>query len=172
MYQRSVGPFDDDCERIYSLMVNTSRLTVLQHILRSHRSAWFPMLTASRFSEFDTCVICHAVLIRSTPEFCLICQKICQREATSSANNFLHPPKYLQAKFKDFVYQLWRLQPAEQAECFVYFRQTERKARLARGEREARVFCEEGSDKKLPLRTPPLARDSRSAFASLSGLFA
>ena len=32
-------------------------------MFRGHRSAWFPMLTARRFSEFDTSVICHAVLI-------------------------------------------------------------------------------------------------------------
>ena len=36
-------------------------------------------------------------------EVCLICQKICQSEAISSANNFLHPPKFLQTQrnFKD-----------------------------------------------------------------------
>ena len=38
-------------------------------------------------------------------KFCLFCQKICQREAISSANDFLHPPKFLQAErnFKDSV---------------------------------------------------------------------
>jgi len=36
---------------------------MLQHILRGRRFAWFPLLTARRFSEFDTSVICHAVLI-------------------------------------------------------------------------------------------------------------
>ena len=38
-------------------------------------------------------------------KFCLICQKICQREAISSANDFLHPPKFLQEQrnFKDSV---------------------------------------------------------------------
>ena len=39
---------------------------MLYHIFRSHRSAWFPMLTACRFSyciQFDMSVICHAVLI-------------------------------------------------------------------------------------------------------------
>ena len=38
-------------------------------------------------------------------KFCLFCQKICQREAISSANDFLHPPKFLQAprNFKDSV---------------------------------------------------------------------
>ena len=36
---------------------------MLQHIFRGHRSAWFPLLTARRFVEFDTSVICHAVLI-------------------------------------------------------------------------------------------------------------
>ena len=37
--------------------------------------------------------------------FCLFCKKICQREAISSVNNFLHPPKFLQAlrNFKDSV---------------------------------------------------------------------
>ena len=28
-------------------------------------------------------------------KFCLICLKICQREVISSANDFLHPPKFL-----------------------------------------------------------------------------
>jgi len=28
---------------------------MLQHIFRGRRSAWFPLLTARRFSEFDTC---------------------------------------------------------------------------------------------------------------------
>ena len=38
-------------------------------------------------------------------KFCLICQKICQRETISSANDFLNPPKFLQAQrnFKDSV---------------------------------------------------------------------
>ena len=36
---------------------------MLYHIFRSHRSAWFQMLTARRFSEFDTSVICYAMLI-------------------------------------------------------------------------------------------------------------
>ena len=38
-------------------------------------------------------------------KFCLICQKICEREAISSANDFLYPPKFSQAQrnFKDSV---------------------------------------------------------------------
>ena len=36
---------------------------MLYHIFRSNRSVWFPMLTARHVSEFDTSVICHAVLI-------------------------------------------------------------------------------------------------------------
>ena len=36
---------------------------MLQHIFRGRRFAWFPLLTARRFSEFDASVICHAVLI-------------------------------------------------------------------------------------------------------------
>ena len=38
-------------------------------------------------------------------KFCLNCEKIFQREAISSANNFLHPPKFLQVQqnFKDSV---------------------------------------------------------------------
>ena len=44
---------------------------------KSLRSAWFPMLTTCRFSEFDTSAICRAVLI-----FCLgspfeFCCKTC-----------------------------------------------------------------------------------------------
>ena len=36
-------------------------------------------------------------------KFCLVCKKNCQREAISSANDFFHPPKFLQAlqSFKD-----------------------------------------------------------------------
>ena len=36
---------------------------MLQHIFRGRRSAWSPLLTARHFSELDTSVICHAVLI-------------------------------------------------------------------------------------------------------------
>ena len=36
---------------------------MLQHIFRGHRSALFPLLTARRFADFDTSVICHALLI-------------------------------------------------------------------------------------------------------------
>jgi len=35
------------------------------------RSAWFPLLTARRFSEFDTSVICHARLILCLGSFLL-----------------------------------------------------------------------------------------------------
>jgi len=40
---------------------------------RGRRSAWFPLFTAhrSRFSEFDTSVICHAVLILCLGSFLL-----------------------------------------------------------------------------------------------------
>ena len=49
---------------------------MLQHIFRGRRSAWFPLLTARRrrFAEFDTSVICHAVLILCLVSFLL---KIC-----------------------------------------------------------------------------------------------
>jgi len=40
-------------------------------IFRGHRSAWFPLLSARRFSEFDTSVICHAVLILCLGSFLL-----------------------------------------------------------------------------------------------------
>ena len=34
---------------------------MLQHMFRGRRSAWFPLLTARRFSEFDTCYLpCRA----------------------------------------------------------------------------------------------------------------
>ena len=38
-------------------------------------------------------------------KFCLFCKKICEREAISSVNDFLHPPKFLQEQrnFKDSV---------------------------------------------------------------------
>ena len=36
---------------------------MLQHIFRTHRSASFLMLTTHRFSEFDTSVVCNAMLI-------------------------------------------------------------------------------------------------------------
>ena len=39
-----------------------SHLIALQHIFRGRRSAWFPLLTACHFTEFDTSVICHACL--------------------------------------------------------------------------------------------------------------
>ena len=50
----------------------TSRvaLTVLWYVFRSHKSAWFPMLTARRFSEFN--VICHAVLTLCLGSFLLV----------------------------------------------------------------------------------------------------
>ena len=46
---------------------------MLQHIFRGRWSAWFPLLTARRFSEFDTSVICHAgaVLILCLGSFLL-----------------------------------------------------------------------------------------------------
>ena len=44
---------------------------MLQHIFRGHRSAWFPLLTARRFAEFDTSVICHVVLILCLGSFLL-----------------------------------------------------------------------------------------------------
>ena len=44
---------------------------MLQHIFRGRRSAWFPLLTARRFSEFDISVICHAVLILCLGSFLL-----------------------------------------------------------------------------------------------------
>ena len=29
---------------------------------RGHRSVWFPLLSACRFVEFDTCIICHVLV--------------------------------------------------------------------------------------------------------------
>ena len=45
-------------------------------------------------------------------KFCLICQKICEREAISSANDFLYPPKFLQAQ-RDFQHGVCYLQTAD-----------------------------------------------------------
>ena len=43
----------------------------IQHIFRGNRSAWSPLLTSRRFAEFDTYVICHAVLILCLGSFLL-----------------------------------------------------------------------------------------------------
>ena len=51
-------------------------LTMLQHIFRRHWSAQFPMLTARRFSEFDTSVICHAVFIFCLGSFLLVARYV------------------------------------------------------------------------------------------------
>ena len=58
-------------------IISRVELTVLQHIFSSHRSAWFPMLTAHRFSEFDTCNLpCRAyTLFRLVSTSCKICFK-------------------------------------------------------------------------------------------------
>ena len=40
-------------------------------VVWGHRSAWFPLLTARRFAEFDTSVICHAVPILCLASFLL-----------------------------------------------------------------------------------------------------
>ena len=58
-------------------IISRVELTVLQHIFRSHRSTWFPMLTAHRFSEFDTCNLpCRAyTLFRLVSSSCKICFK-------------------------------------------------------------------------------------------------
>ena len=53
-------------------IISRVELTVLQHIFSSHRSAWFPMLTACRFSEFDISVFCHAVLLLCLGSFLLV----------------------------------------------------------------------------------------------------
>ena len=50
----------------------------------------------------------NTILVRACShyaKFCLNCEKICQHKAISSANDFLHPPKFLQAQrnFKDSV---------------------------------------------------------------------
>ena len=44
------------------LKVELSRLTVLWQIFIGHRSAWFPLLSAFRFVEFDTSVVCHVFM--------------------------------------------------------------------------------------------------------------
>ena len=46
--------------------------------------------------------------VRTTRNFVWFAKKICQREAIFSANDFLHPPKFLLAlrNFKDFVDEL------------------------------------------------------------------
>lgn len=43
-------------------------------------------------------------------KFCLFCQKICQQEAISSANDFVHRPKFsqLSPKFEDAIEKIWR----------------------------------------------------------------
>ena len=43
----------------------------IRHIFRGHRFAWFPLLTSRRFADFDTSVICHAVLILCLGSFLL-----------------------------------------------------------------------------------------------------
>ena len=53
-------------------IISRVELTELWYVFRSHRSAWFPMLTARRFSEFDTSLICHAVLILCLGSFLLV----------------------------------------------------------------------------------------------------
>jgi len=35
---------------------------VIWQIFIGHRSAWFPLLSARRFVEFDTSVICHVLM--------------------------------------------------------------------------------------------------------------
>ena len=60
------------CLEKWKLGVEWSRLTVLWNIFRSHRSAWFPMLTACSFSEFDTSVICNTVLLLCLGSFLLV----------------------------------------------------------------------------------------------------
>ena len=39
--------------------IELSRKIVLWQIFIGHRSAWFPLLSASRLVEFDSSVICH-----------------------------------------------------------------------------------------------------------------
>ena len=48
---------------------------------RSHRSAWFPMLTSRCFSEFDTSVICHVVLILCLGSFLLVARYVLRLKA-------------------------------------------------------------------------------------------
>ena len=36
---------------------------MLRQILRGHRSARFPLLSACRFIEFDTSIICHVLVL-------------------------------------------------------------------------------------------------------------
>ena len=43
---------------------------MLRQILRGHRSALFPLLSAGRFVEFDTSIICH-VLVHCFDSFLL-----------------------------------------------------------------------------------------------------
>ena len=35
---------------------------MLWQTLRGHRSAWFPLLSAGRFIEFDASIICHVLV--------------------------------------------------------------------------------------------------------------
>ena len=44
---------------------------MLQHIFRGRRSAWFPLLTVCCFIEFDTSVICPAMLMLCLGSFLL-----------------------------------------------------------------------------------------------------
>ena len=55
-------------------IISRVELTELWYVFRSHRSAWFPMLTARRFSEFN--VICHAVLTLCLDSFLLVARYV------------------------------------------------------------------------------------------------
>ena len=48
------------CRRIFSNKDFLLRLEI--EILRGHRFAWFPLLAACRFVEFDTSIICHVLV--------------------------------------------------------------------------------------------------------------
>ena len=39
-----------------------SRKIMLWQIFLSHRSAWFPLLSACRLLDFDTSAICHVLI--------------------------------------------------------------------------------------------------------------
>ena len=96
---------------------NLQKTNILPLLLTGNASVWFfasPHLHGKSYDHLCVALIeqFHSEsdiwLLRACShyaKFCLFCQKICQREAISSANDFLHPPKFLQTErnFKDSV---------------------------------------------------------------------
>ena len=55
---------------------------MLWQTLRGHRSAWFPLLSAGRFIEFDTSIILYALTLL----YCKICSSDLQEFAFEGQN--------------------------------------------------------------------------------------